>query len=128
MAEKHPAFNASVKTVNSKIDLSADIPEQRHPHPHIDPRQPRHQSQPEINPPVFAWKPLPEHETFRLIVRPSGAGSGETVLDISGITDPCYLPEKAFAPGAYEWKWLSGDRESPTFRFTITEPDRKGLV
>ena len=44
------------------------IEETRHPHPHVDPRQPRDASRPRTNPPVFAWKPGDVAGPFTLIV------------------------------------------------------------
>jgi len=38
----------------------------RHPHPHVDPRQPRNGARPGTNPPVFVWKPTGGEGGFRL--------------------------------------------------------------
>src|SRR5690606_2086870 len=50
----HPTIRL---TPASAYPLPLIMKESRHPHPHIDPRQPRHASTPGTNPPVFAWKP-----------------------------------------------------------------------
>ena len=42
--------------------------EHRHPHCHVDPRQPRNDTRPGTNPPVFAWKPTEGATAFRLKV------------------------------------------------------------
>lgn len=114
--------------------------ESRHPHPHIDPRQPRHESTPGTNPPVFAWKP-PTAEREMLIsgthppvyekVAVSIEGGYtlqvatdeafiQCVIEITGLEDPVYLPTKALAPGSYWWKWSAGEAVSETFTFTIS--------
>ncbi|RIK54641.1 MAG: hypothetical protein DCC57_06530, partial [Chloroflexi bacterium] len=83
-------------------------------HPHIDPRQPRQGSQPGTNPPVFAWKPSPDQTAFRLLIA-CDAGFTQVVTDLPDLTEPVYLPEKAFAPGRYFWRWESGGEQSEPF-------------
>ncbi len=94
------------------------VQEQRHPHPHVDPRQPRNESAPGANPPVFAWKPAVD-PPYRLLVARDAAFT-DIVLDVCGHTEPSYLPETAFAPGRYFWRWLAGSDASDVFTFEIT--------
>ena len=93
--------------------------ESRHPHPHIDPRQPRDGSQPDTNPPVFAWKPREGDANSRLTIA-RDASLAEVCVDLQGLSEPVYLPEKAFAPGKYYWEWSAGGEASETFSFEIT--------
>jgi len=93
--------------------------EHRHPHPHRDPRQPRHSARPGTNPPVFAWKPLKDQPSYRLRVARDAAFS-DLCLDVSNLTDSVHLPERAFAPGRYFWKWSAGAAESEVFAFEIS--------
>ncbi len=88
-------------------------------HPHIDPRQPRQGSQPGTNPPVFAWKPTSEQATFRLLIA-RDADFTQIETDLAELSEPIFLPERAFAPGRYFWKWASGGEESDVFSFEIT--------
>jgi len=90
----------------------------RHPHPHLDPRQPRDGACPDTNPPVFAWKPRAEGKRFRLTVARDPEFT-DIYLDLSDRSDPVFLPETAFPEGAYYWKWFSGGDESETFSFEI---------
>lgn len=94
--------------------------ETRHPHPHIDPRQPRNGAQPGTNPPVFAWKPIEGESESRLQVASDPAFT-EICLDVAGLVDPVFLPETAFAPGTYFWRWSAGASHSETFQFDITD-------
>jgi len=99
----------------------------RHPHPHVDPRQPRDETSPGTNPPVFAWKP-PEVDGgaggaagFTLTVA-RDEGLKDVVLEEKSLAEPAYLPEKAFPPGRYFWRWSAsgaGD-EAEVFRFEIS--------
>jgi len=93
--------------------------ETRHPHPHVDPRQPRHQSSPGTNPPVFAWKPIDEEADFHLQVARDPDFS-HLVLDIDHLEDPLYLPEQSLPPGPYFWKWSSAGRVSEIFEFDLS--------
>lgn len=93
--------------------------ETRHPHPHIDPRQPRDRTKPGTNPPVFVWKPVNDSRNFRLTVSREPTFRN-LWLDLRGVEEPVYLPEKAFAPGNYFWKWSDGLAESEVFSFEIT--------
>ena len=93
----------------------------RHPHPHIDPRQPRNGSAPRTNPPIFVWKPAGEARPFRLTVA-RDAELADVVIDEASLTEPVHLPEKALEPGSYHWKWSQGDSEGEVFAFTIA-PD-----
>ena len=93
--------------------------EHRHPHPHVDPRQPRNETKPGTNPPVFAWKPIEGGKTFRLTIARDAAFS-DVCLDPEELTEPLYLPDKAFEPGRYFWKWSAGADESEVFTFEIT--------
>lgn len=92
--------------------------EHRDPHPHLDPRQPRHGSHPGTNPPVFAWKPTRGAGRFRLQV--AGDRSFQSpVIDRPDLRDPLFLPERRLAPGVYHWKWSDDERESEVFQFRI---------
>ncbi len=93
--------------------------ESRHPHPHVDPRQPRDATSPATNPPVFVWKPCRGERSFRLVVSRCESLS-MPVLDVDGLCDPLYLPQQAFSPGSYYWKWFSGKRSSQLFHFDIS--------
>ena len=95
--------------------------DQRHPHPHIDPRQPRDGSKPGADPPVFVWKPKEGQEVFRLAVARDEAFA-DVCLEAEGLREPAYLPEKAFSPGRHFWRWSAGEAESEVFSFEIT-PD-----
>ena len=93
--------------------------EHRHPHPHIDPRQPRHGSRPGTNPPVFVWKASNAEGPFRLQVARDAAFK-DICIDVAGLVDPTYLPEKAFAPGRYHWRWSGAATDSEVLAFEIT--------
>ncbi|HET6428326.1 MAG TPA: DUF4962 domain-containing protein, partial [Phycisphaerae bacterium] len=93
---------------------------QRHPHPHVDPRQPRDGSSPGTNPPVFVWKPEEGHERFRLTVARDGQFR-DAVIDLPDLREPMHLPEKALPPGRYFWKWSAGSDESEVFGFEIAD-------
>ena len=93
--------------------------EQRHPHPHLDPRQPRNGAKPSTNPPVFAWKPIAADGGVALTVTRDTAFS-DVCLQADGLTDLLFLPEAAFAPGRYFWKWTAGAQGSEVFSFEIT--------
>ena len=95
------------------------IHERRHPHPHVDPRQPRQGSQPDTNPPVFAFKPGGHRGPYRLTVSRDEA-FGDIVLDVRDLADPVYLPEKALPVGRYYWKWGTARAESDAFWFDVT--------
>ena len=98
--------------------------EHRHPHPHIDPRQPRDGTRPGTNPPVFAWKPVPGDGTYTLTVA-RDPGMQHVCLREEAGQDPVHLPTQAFAPGVYYWQWARGDCTGETFRFEVT---REALV
>lgn len=93
--------------------------EHRHPHPHKDPRQPRQESRPGTNPPVFVWRPTSGAKTFRLTIARDPAFQ-DIRVDLGGLSEPMYLPEKAFGTGRYFWKWSDGRAESEVFTFEIT--------
>jgi len=93
--------------------------ETRHPHPHVDPRRPRHQERPETNPPVFVWKPEGAEEEYRLQVSRTPDFS-EVALDVKGLSEPFYLPKRPLAIGPYFWRWRPGDETSEVFTFEIT--------
>jgi hypothetical protein len=90
----------------------------RHPHPHLDPRQPRHGTQPGTNPPVFAWKPPASGGPYRLTVAHDPALRG-VCLDQQDLREPAYLPEAAFDPGTYYWAWSAGGARSEILAFEI---------
>lgn len=114
--------------------------ESRHPHPHSDPRQPRHKTTPGTNPPVFAWKPpagnadilIPGSQPpayikgaelvggYTLLVA-TDEGFANRVIEVSDLQDPVFLPEQSLPPGSYWWKWSVGEAISEVFTFTIEE-------
>ena len=94
--------------------------EERHAHPHRDPRQPRNESKPGTNPPVFAWKPVQNAKKFQLEIA-KDAQFKDKVLIQTDLEDPVFLPEKAFAIGPYFWRWSDGSFTSPVFEFEITD-------
>ena len=93
--------------------------EHRHPHPHIDPRQPRNHTRPGVNPPLLAWKPIEGEHRFGLTIA-RDAACKDVLTDLQDLAEPMHLPEKAFPPGRYYWKWSTGGRESEVFVFEIT--------
>ncbi|MEZ4637828.1 MAG: DUF4962 domain-containing protein [Caldilineaceae bacterium] len=88
-------------------------------HPHVDPRQPRHQSEPGTNPPVFAWKPAADQDRFHLEVS-RNADFTDAALDLPDLTEPIFLPEQPLAPGRYHWRWSANGETSDVFSFEIT--------
>ena len=91
----------------------------RHPHPHRDPRQPRADARPGTNPPVFAWLPVDSASAYRLQVA-RDPGFEEICLDEGSLQDPLFLPETAFEPGRYFWRWSAGTgATSEVFAFDI---------
>lgn len=115
--------------------------ESRHPHPHIDPRQPRHESRVGTNPPVFTWKPpagevrvaisgthppvyadvlIDAADGFHLEVARDAAFT-EKVIDLEGLRDTVFLPQTALPAGSYSWRWSSGDAVSEVFTFEVTD-------
>ena len=105
-------------TSNPKGETVEDT---RHPHPHIDPRQPRDGAQPGANPPVFVWKPPELSVPCRLRVA-RDAAFADVCLDLDGLRESAFLPERAFAPGRYFWQWSAERAASEVFSFEIT-PD-----
>jgi len=95
------------------------IAETRHPHPHIDPRQPRDGARPVTNPPVLAWKPPQGGGPYDLVIA-RDPGLAELALCAQGLADPAYLPEKALPVGTYYWSWSLAGEWAPTFSFEIT--------
>ncbi|PCJ60855.1 MAG: hypothetical protein COA79_07285 [Planctomycetota bacterium] len=96
----------------------------RHPHPHIDPRQPENKSKPGTNPPVFAWKSDSNKDVFSLIVS-RDRKFADIVFEIKNLKDSLYLPEKVFEIGQYYWKWESESSKGETFSFRITKKSVK---
>lgn len=91
----------------------------RHPHRHVDPRQPRQDARPRTNPPVFAFKPPPEAQRFRIVVARDEAMK-DIVCDWKDLAEPLCLPERAFVPGRYFWTWRAeGAEDVEVFRFEI---------
>ena len=90
----------------------------RHPHPHVDPRQPRNGTCPGTNPPVFVWKPPAGQGGSRLTVA-RDEGFEDVCLDLPGLAEPMFLPEEAFPAGEYFWKWSAAGGESEVFTFRI---------
>jgi hypothetical protein len=93
------------------------ITEERHPHPHKDPRRPHDQAQLRTNPPVFTWKPYGVGPFGLLVAR--DAQCTDIALEQNDLADPLYLPEHALAPGRYFWKWRNSEDESSVFTFEI---------
>ena len=94
--------------------------EHRHPHPHRDPRQPRADARPGTNPPVFAWLPVDSASGYRLQVA-RDPGFEDICLEQPHLQDPLFLPETAFAPGRYFWRWSAGDGAmSEVFAFEVS--------
>lgn len=91
----------------------------RHPHPHIDPRQPRDRTRPGTNPPVFAWKPVQSGPACRLEIARDPVFS-DICLDIRDLSDSVFLPAEAFDIGVYFWRWSQGDATSEIFQFEIS--------
>lgn len=116
----HDAAGATLTSPATKGDHERVIPEMRHPHPHIDPRQPRHRSQPATNPPVFAWKPLENNSRYSLMIA-RDPNFEEIYLHVRDLTEPLFLPIQAFPPGRFFWKWQGGTRESSVFSFEVTQ-------
>ncbi len=94
--------------------------EHRHPHPHIDPRQPRNDTEPATNPPVFAWKPMDSASGYSLTVA-ADPDLAAPLIDLRGLTDPLWLPEAALPPGDYYWRWGADGKVSEVFRFRVTQ-------
>ncbi len=90
----------------------------RHPHPHIDPRQPRDNHRPRTNPPVFAWKPRRGQRDFHLQVA-RDPDFTDCIIDRPNLTDPLHLPEQALPPGTYWWRWIAKSEHSQVFTFAI---------
>ncbi len=94
--------------------------EHRHPHPHIDPRQPRNDTEPGTNPPIFAWKPMDNASGYSLTVA-ADPDLAAPLIDLRGLTDPLWLPEDALPPGDYYWRWGADGEVSEVFRFRVTK-------
>lgn len=94
------------------------IPETRHAHPHLDPRQPRAQAVAQTNPPVFVWKPGEGQTTWGLTVARDAALS-DVALQVDDLSEPMHLPERALPPGRYYWTWSSGGDGAEVFAFEI---------
>ena len=94
--------------------------ELRHPHPHVDPRQPRNNASIGTNPPVFTWSPMDDEWEFRLVVSDDPA-FGNCVIDLGDLATPMFLPESALESGVYFWKWYQDEFESEVFSFTISK-------
>lgn len=92
--------------------------ENRHPHRHLDPRQPRHGAAPGTNPPLFAWKGTADERGFALRLGTT-PDLDNPVWTLDGLPDPLYLPPTALEPGTYYWQWSAAGRQSETFSFTV---------
>ncbi|MBN1349841.1 DUF4962 domain-containing protein [candidate division KSB1 bacterium] len=114
-----PGTTKSATSTESKTKQIID--EFRHPHPHLDPRQPRDGAKPRTNPPVFAWKPIENIHKYTLTVAHDSAFN-DICLTGDQLEDPCFLPETTFPAGTYFWKWSCDAGESPAFTLEIT-PD-----
>jgi hypothetical protein len=107
---------SSVVTTTS--DSARFIYEERHPHPHVDPRQPRHQTAIATNPPVFAWKPFENAAAYKLVIS-RNVQFTDTTLYINNLQESIFLPDKALDPDRYYWKWGTKERESSVFSFDV---------
>ena len=92
----------------------------RHPHPHLDPRQPRDATTSRSNPPVFAWKPRDGQRRFHLQVARNPEFS-DLLIDRNDLQDPLHLPERALPPDTYWWRWSADGETSQVFTLTIGE-------
>lgn len=94
------------------------------PHPHVDPRQPRHDSRPATNPPVFAWRPRRPGPSALLLSRDATLQNG--LVRIGGLDTPIYLPPTPLAPGRWYWTWQDAAGRGPVHAFDIA-PDALAL-
>ena len=94
------------------------IVEERHPHPHVDPRFPGDGITITTNPPHFSWKPV-DPGPYRLQVSLNDGFQNPTI----GLTldDPVFLPGNALAPGPYHWRWGDGQDWAESFTFQVAE-------
>ena len=75
----------------------------RHPHPHIDPRQPRHETQ--VSNPLFLHETNWQGNPFRLEVARDSLFETACIV-VEALDDPVYLPELVFDEGVYYWRWF----------------------
>ena len=115
----HDAAGLILESSQTEAGNAEVVPEIRHPHPHIDPRQPRDGSEPKTNPPVFAWKPLAGASKYVLLIA-RDANFLDIFMHVRNLIEPVYLPIRAFPPGQYFWKWQVAALESSVFTFEIT--------
>lgn len=92
--------------------------ETRHPHPHIDPRQPRNRTTIATNPPVFAWKGQIDQGPFRLQVA-RDESFAQPVIEADNLRDPIFLPTDILPPRTYVWRWNGREVAGETFSFTV---------
>jgi hypothetical protein len=91
--------------------------EQRHSNPLVDTRRPRQNSCPGTNPPVFAWRALPDAKVWKLIVAKDSNLNG-IVIEVENLDVPYYLSDKAFPAGKYFWSWSDdAGHKGETFSF-----------
>jgi hypothetical protein len=93
--------------------------ETRHPHRHLDPRQPKNNTEPGTNPPLLAWKGDAGQQGFSLRVS-INPDLKAPCLAVDDLSDPLFLPDTAFEPGTYYWQWDNGQDQSEIFNFKIT--------
>jgi hypothetical protein len=94
------------------------MPESFHPHPHVDPRQPRQGSKAGVNPPVFVWKASPETGPFRLVVA-LDCELKERCLVVDGLTTSMHLPEHHLPTGTLHWRWESPNESGAVLSFEL---------
>ena len=94
------------------------IHEERHPHPHVDPRFPRDGDTIPHNPPHFSWKPDMDGP-YRLQVRKNN-DFHDPLIDVT-IDDPGFLPEQALSAGTYHWRWGNTSDWADSFSFSVNE-------
>lgn len=94
------------------------ITEQRHPHPHVDPRYPRNGSAVSVNPPHFSWKPEMDGP-YRLTVS-RNADFSDSIID-QRVDDPVFLPETALPTGTLHWRWGDKTDWAESFTFSIKD-------
>ena len=92
--------------------------EHRHPHPHVDPRQPRNRSTIAQTRPSSPGSPSAAGRATASAWQ-SDSSFRQPTLDVDGLDDPLFLPSTALEPGRCFWQWTSGDAESEVFEFEV---------
>ena len=87
------------------------------PHPHVVPRQPRADSRPATNPPVFAWLSTNSSPSSLLIARDSELSKG--LIRIDNLDTPLHLPASPLSAGTWYWTWEDAGGRGPIHAFDI---------